>query len=84
MSDTAYVQPIAGHTDVPGYLIVRDLEDRWFLWRGNDDEGLTEIPEPTATWIRSRAEIEDLPQPRLWFDPEALPLAEHPDPSLTH
>jgi hypothetical protein len=84
ISGAAYVQPVAGHTDVSGYLIVRDGDNRWFLWRGNDEEGLTEISESTATWMRKRAEIEDFPAPRLWFEVETLPLTGQLDPTPLH
>jgi hypothetical protein len=81
MEGTAFVQPIAGHTDISSYLIVRDTEDHWFLWLGNDDNGLTEIPEATAEWMRCRPEIEDIPLPRFWFDASSLPLSDSPKPS---
>ena len=74
MEGTAFVQPVAGHTDIASYLIVRDTEDNWFLWLGNEDTGLTEIPESTAAWIRDRPEIEDIPQPRFWFEESSLPV----------
>ena len=84
MTGAAYVQPIASHKDIASYLIVRDSDDHWFLWAGNDDQGLTEIPESTALWMRLRPEIEDLPMPRFWFDASSLPLFEQSAPTWLH
>ena len=80
MMDTAFVQPIAAHSDISSYLIVRDTEGHLFLWLGNDDNGLTEIPESTVDWMRSRPEIEDIPLPRFWFDASSLPLFDSAQP----
>lgn len=84
MPEATYVQPVAFHTINPDLLVVRDPERRWYLWMGSEDEGLIEIPAATATWMRMRPEIEDLPLPRLWFEPSALPLSACPDSTLPH
>ena len=84
MAGAAFVQPIAAHIDISSYLIVRDSDDHWFLWTGNDDHGLTEIPESTAIWMRQRSEIEDLPLPCFWFEASSLPLFEQSTPTWFH
>ena len=76
MLDAVFVQPIAGHSHISSYLIVRDADDRWFLWIGNDERGLLEIPTTLAIWLRKRPEIEDLPLPRLWFESSSLPISD--------
>lgn len=78
MLGAALVQPVAGHIHISSYLIVRDVEDRWFLWIGDDDRGLIEIPLALASWMRNRPEIEDLPLPRLWFESSSLPISDLP------
>lgn len=74
--DMTYFQPVAGHVDASSYLIVRNSEDRWFLWDGQTEERLIEIPETMANWMRQRPELEDIPLPRFWFEAASLPLAE--------
>jgi len=78
MLGAAYVQPIAGHIDHSSYLIVRDASNTWYLWTGEFDQELTDIPEALANWLRTRPEIEDFPDPLLWFDLSSLPVSDRP------
>jgi hypothetical protein len=78
MVGAAYVQPIAGHIESSSYLIVRDANDCWYLWTGDNDQELVAIPERLAQWMRNRPELADLPEPRLWFERSSLPLADLP------
>jgi hypothetical protein len=78
MLGAAFVQPVAGHTGISSYLIVRDTNNRWYLWTGDEDHGLVEIPRMLACWMRNRPEVEDLPHPRLWFEAASLPVSDLP------
>ena len=78
MLGAAYVQPVAGHIDNSNYLIVRDATDAWYLWTGEGDGILTEIPDNLAQWLRNRPEIEDFSEPLLWFEISSLPVSDLP------
>lgn len=72
----SYIQPNAFHREAPERLILRDEPGNWYLWFGDTATGLTEIPETLARWMMARPEMDLMPTPRMWFEPDALPARE--------
>ncbi|MBA2776650.1 MAG: hypothetical protein H0U31_07970 [Chloroflexia bacterium] len=67
-----YVRPVAYHRSDADKLLLKDEQDRWYLWRG-DDAGLIEIERAMAQWIYERPEIFPAWAPHMWFDVTTLP-----------
>lgn len=76
--DQRYVQPIAQHLTHPERLLLRDERDCWFLWTGQLDEDVVAIEPELAAYIFRRPEMSTLPQPRMWFATDDLPLEPTP------
>ena len=72
----SYLQPIAQHPANPERLLLRDEDDRAYVWLGNDPGGSPEEIDPrTAAWFLNHRWLRPLPCPRYWLHAADLPVA---------
>lgn len=71
-----YLQPIAQHLAYPERFLLRDEDDRWYVWKAAAaDERPEEIAPATAFWLLDKAWIAPLATESAWVHVDDLPLA---------
>jgi hypothetical protein len=75
MFPSTYLRPVAYHRVETHRLLLKDEAGTWYLWMGDDEEGLIEIERPLAQWIYRQADVYPVSGPAMWFHVNSLPLA---------
>lgn len=71
-----YLQPVARHVAFPERFLLRDEDDRWYVWKAEAaDERPEEIAEATAFWLLTKAWMAALSDEMPWVHVDDLPLA---------
>lgn len=83
MLPVTYVRPVAYHRFATDRLLLKDENDSWYLWMG-DDSGLIEVDRQLARWLYQRPEIYPVAGPAMWFDVESLPATSSGSSTLFH
>ncbi len=74
----SYLLPIARHLAYPERFLLRDEDDRWFVWKAESAGDLPEeIAETTAAWLLTRAWMQPIAPASAWVHVDDLPIAPH-------
>lgn len=77
-----YLLPVARHLAYPERFLLRDDDERWYVWKGEDPRDLPEeIADGTAFWLLTRAWIIPVSATTAWVHVDDLPLAPVANPA---
>ncbi len=76
VTERRYYLPVAAHRAYPERLLLRDEEQQWCLWNGEEADATTPLAVEPALghWIAHRPELVPLPQPHMWIAVDDLPV----------